>query len=233
MMKKKQLIWTIMLSLLSSLLTKVLINILKKQDPIMHEIISHKSLYETKEINAIITENFIIPGNKGTKINLDESYKKMKKLGYFDKTLLVFNDKKPNLTIDKKYNKLILYGNIYKNNISIIIHVNSDNELSNIKKIVNQYNVSINYEIDNIINNKYCLSNEVKVNKVCISKKMHTIFIKNNITNQYWINTKDKIQRGNILYYNFKNNLNDLHLIINYITSNNYHIVLIDELIKE
>ena len=126
-----------------------------------------------------------------------------------------------------------MYGNIYKNNISIIIHVNSDNELSNIKKIVNQYNVSINYEIDNIINNKYCLSNEVKVNKVCISKKMYTIFTKNNITNQHWINTKDKIQRGNILYYNFKNNLNDLHLIINYITSNNYHIVLIDELIKE
>ena len=80
MMKKKQLIWTIMLSLLSSLLTKVLINILKKQDPIMQEIISHKSLYETQEINAIITENFIIPGNKGTKINLDKSYKKMKKL---------------------------------------------------------------------------------------------------------------------------------------------------------
>ena len=53
----------------------------------------------TKAQNAIIENNTIIPGIKGYEIDADASYKKMKKVGYFEPSLLEYNDIYPEISI--------------------------------------------------------------------------------------------------------------------------------------
>ena len=49
-----------------------------------------EELYKIEPIDAIIKDNTIIPGNIGKTINLELSYKEMKKIGYFEESLIKY-----------------------------------------------------------------------------------------------------------------------------------------------
>ena len=96
------------------------IDVIKKTDPIMQQIIEYSSEYGNTSIDSTLVNNNIIPGIKGTIVDIDESYNKMKRLGKFDTSLIVFQEVNPEISIINNYENYIISGNNQKNNISLI-----------------------------------------------------------------------------------------------------------------
>ena len=246
----KKIIITIFLFLFSYYYTYKCIIFLKQNDLLMQEIISKQSTYNQEPINAIITKNTMIPGINGRKINIDKSYKKMKKINKFESSLLVYDLIKANISIHNHYDKIILSGNKTKNNVSIILNINDEELFNAINKILVSNNVyaniltNTNYNIantnyQNILSYQYysfidyCLTNNLQININCLNHKKYTVLGKS-INNYFLTNTKNILSNGSIILYNFnKNNYFELNVIIKYLKSNNYQLVSIDELIKE
>ena len=81
MLKKiSGMIGTMALIMFSFYYTDRAIDIVRKTDPIMKEIVEYSNNYGNTSIDSILVNNNIIPGTKGNAVNIDESYIKMKKL---------------------------------------------------------------------------------------------------------------------------------------------------------
>ena len=255
MKKYFNIILTIILFIFSFYYTNIVSNYIKEKDPIMTKIKNNKNKFETKPIDAIIKDNTIIPGKSGKSININESYKKMKRINKYIESLYVFKYQKPKISLNKQYDKLIINGNLNTKNISIILKVNNLDILKKLKddKSLN-FILEINFiennleylttisnniivlETNNIINLDiidYCYSN-ITFNKYCSNYNKYTIK-PNFITSNYYYNTYKLINNGSILAYNIvnENNIKEIKTIISYIKTLNYNIVSIDELIKE
>ena len=90
-MKIIKIIGLFSLFIITFIYTEKVIHISLDQDEIMIKIKECKD-YNTNPTNAIINEDTIIPGNIGKSINNEASYKAMKKIGYFEPTLLVYEN---------------------------------------------------------------------------------------------------------------------------------------------
>ena len=55
--------------------------------------------YQIEPINAIINNDTIIPGNKGKYIDINTSYKEMKKIWYFEESLISYKNISPEISI--------------------------------------------------------------------------------------------------------------------------------------
>ena len=111
MKKYLNIILTILLLIFSFYYTNLVSNYIKNKDPIMIKIKENKNKLETKPIDAIIKDNTIIPGKNGTLIDINESYKKMKRINKYTESLLIFKYIKPNISLNNQYDKLIINGN--------------------------------------------------------------------------------------------------------------------------
>lgn len=252
---------TILLFIFSFYYTDKCVSLLKRKDPLMKEIIKKSKDYNTSPINAIITNNTVIPGVSGLNINLNKSYEKMKKLGNFDEALLVYEEIEPSLSYKDYYNKIIVSNN-QNNKISLVFNIKDLDIYSKISNILNKYNIKGNYffqnsfftnnikEIsqinDNILVNNlsnlsnyhniidYCLVYEISSQIPCQKNNKYTLLSTLNIDNYHLTYTKNNYINSNIITYTFnKNNIKDLEIVINYLLNNNINIVSIDELIKE
>ena len=255
MRKNINIIFTVILLVFSFYYTHVVSNYIKSKDPIMNKIKENKKKFESKEIDAIINNNTIIPGKKGIKVNINASYKKMKRVKKYTESLYVFSYTNPKISINNKYDKLIINGNKSTNNISILLKINDINLLIKLKD-----NTSLNFILDNtfindnvnylkqINNNIIVLESDYLVNLDIIDYCYSTNSFKQYcsyynkytikptfITNNYYYNTYKLISNGIILSYNIINesNINDLNIILSYLKTLKYNIVSIDELIKE
>lgn len=242
---------TIILLIFSFYYTNKVLEYIKDKDPIMKEIQQEYKKYETKSQNAIIDNNFIIPGKKGKKIDIDKSYVKMKKLNSYTNSLYVYKDITPNISINNNYNKVIIKGNPSNKNISLIVKLN-DLELIDIIKKYPEINIIVNkellnnYKLINIKNNiiiletktyynniNYCyIENEFK--NLCSINNIYTIY-PNFINNDIYYNTYINLENGKMFAYTISNkkNLEKVLLILSSIKNLGYKIVSIDELIKE
>lgn len=245
MKKILNIITTIILFIFSMIYTKKAIMFLQNKDPLMKEIKDHENDYYIKPIDAIITNNYMIPGLSGRKINIINSYKKMKKLNSFNESLIVYDYLLPSKSINNNYDKVIIKGNTFKKNVAIILNVSNYNNYIDINNILlnNNYYLDIysNNKIDiantnfkNIVSDKsnnynnFCLYMN-KINESCINKKKYTI-------NAYSIKSLQEVKNtlSNGIIYLYKiSNIDDLNIIIKYIKNNNYDIKSLDELIKE
>lgn len=262
MMKNKfKIIITILLFIFSFYYTDKCVNILKNKDPLMQEIIKNSKNYNISPIDAVITNNTVIPGTSGLNINLNKSYEKMKKLGNYDESLLVYEEVLPNISYKNYYDKIIVSNN-QNNKISLVFNIKDLKIYNEITNILDKYNVKGNYffqnsffsnnvskikEIeDNILVNNlfnlsnyenivdYCLVKEISNKTPCQNNNKYTLLSNINIDNYHLTYTKNNYINSNIITYTFnEKNINDLDLVINYLINNNVKIVSIDELIKE
>ena len=130
------------------LYTNATVDKLKNEDDIMVQIKAVSSHYSEKPEEAVLIENGIIPGISGRE---DESYNKMKRLGYFNKELLVYDKKNPKNTLKNNYDKYIIKGNSIKQSISLIILIQKNTkpeDLKKIKDIATLKNIKLNFFID-------------------------------------------------------------------------------------
>lgn len=247
---KIKIVFTFLLFIFSLLYLDNAINFVKKNDKLMQDILLKEDNYNTKPYDAVITFHTMIPGIYGKKINLNASYKKMKKMNYFDESLLVYDDIIPLKSINNHFDKIIISGNKKKNNVSIILTINDIYLFNSLNKVLISNNVKADiytnndyYLLDtnyqNVITNNYndftnyCLTFTLEINSNCLKNKKFTILGKS-ISNYFLNNTEKNVENGSILVYNFnENNYTELNLIIKYLKNNNYQIVTIDELVKE
>lgn len=124
------------------------IDVIKKTDPIMQQIIEYSSEYGNTSIDSTLVNNNIIPGIKGTIVDIDESYNKMKRLGKFDTSLIVFQEVNPEISIINNYENYIISGNNQKNNISLIFVLEDSSFIEEILSILNKKDIKVTFFID-------------------------------------------------------------------------------------
>lgn len=183
--------------------TEQVINVTQEQDEIMIKI---KDIAPKKNIpakNAIIEGNTIIPGQTGSNIDTESSYKAMKKASYFDETMLIYQKIYPEISIYNNYNKYLISGNTKNKDIALIYILNNDKTIKNIKNIINKYHIPINFFIDStFLNNNINIIEEIKNNEIY-----------NYGSNGKY--TKDNLIIANNIINNKSNNLANLCLFIN------------------
>lgn len=189
----------------------------------MKEIIAKKDDYYVEAVNAIIDDEYIIPGMNGMEVNESKSFSNMNKYKLFDEYFLAYDYIKPDVSIENNKELIIKQGNPKKQSVSII--------LSKDIKLTEKYSVLTNidnYSIDNnMINNE---SNKDNFN--ILNRQLNKDNINNNIciinsnvniseckNNGYYLVQAKEINSTS--YYEIKNNISsgDIYLVKESITS--------------
>ena len=150
MKKTSQVIISISLILISFFYTNKMIDILKNNDPIMKTIKSKEESFKIDAVDAKIENSTITPGLNGSKINLNDSYDKMKKYGEYNESLMVFEEVEPTVSVNNNYDKYIVSGNENVNNVSLIFKVFRDDEVDDILNILEEYKVNGTFFVDGL-----------------------------------------------------------------------------------
>lgn len=139
-----------MLSLIcfSFFYTEKIGTVVKEVDDLMVLIKSKSEEVKIDPIDAKIDGNTIIPGYYGLKVDVDKSYKKMKRVGSWEENLLEYKKVLPSISLKNNYDKYIIGGNNKKNAVSFIFLVNEDSNIQNIRKILNEKEIKGNFFID-------------------------------------------------------------------------------------
>lgn len=187
--------------------TEKVINVTLNQDEIMIKIKEYNDTYNNNPTNAIIKDDTIIPGNVGKYIDEESSYKAMKKIGYFEPTLINYKNIYPEISIYNNYNKYIINGNTKNKYISLIYIINNNNTLNNILDIISKDNINITFFIDSsYLNNNINLLSKLN-NKEVYNYGNTGVYTKDNliITNNI-INNKTNNKSIYCLFLNKDDN---------------------------
>lgn len=128
--------------------TNEISNVIKENDDLLIQIKDNEDLYNVKAIDAVILDDTIIPGVSGRKVSVDKSYNNMKKYNTFNENLLVYDKVKPNISVNKVYDKYIISGNKSITNITLTFVLYSDSNIDNIINILNKNDIKATFFVD-------------------------------------------------------------------------------------
>lgn len=148
MKKVFQIIGLISLTCFSFFITEKTSIVVSDLDNIMIEIKSNYKKYKTDSKDAIIENNTIIPGIRAKEVNIKKSYKNMKTNGYYSDKLYIYDYKNPKVSLTDNIDKYIIKGNSNKRMVSLIFKVTNTNNIEDVIKIVNNYNMNVTFFID-------------------------------------------------------------------------------------
>ena len=133
---------------LSIIISEKTTTVVKNIDTLMTEIKQKQQEYITLPINATIKNNTIIPGINGKKIDIQETYNEMRKIGKFNDRYIRYQQIKPEITIENNYDKYIISGNKQKNSVTIVFLLYKDENIETIKQILKKTNTKATFFID-------------------------------------------------------------------------------------
>ena len=136
------------LVLFSFYYTDKAVDIVKRNDPVMKELIDNKDNFKIESVNAITIGDTIIPGMNGIEVNIDESYKRMKQVNGYYESMLIFSEVIPDESLLKQYDKFIISGNPYRSDIALLIKVSNITNLEKIYNILLEKNTLATFFID-------------------------------------------------------------------------------------
>ena len=148
MKKIFQMLGLIGLTCFSFFMTEKTATVVSDMDEIMIEIKTNYKSYKSEGVDAIIDGNTIIPGIRAKDVNINKSYKNMKSNGYYSDKLYIYDYTKPKISLSDNIDKYIIKGNSNKRMISLIFKVKSNDDISEILKIINNYNINVTFFID-------------------------------------------------------------------------------------
>ena len=245
------------LVLLSFYTTNKTANLVRNQDPILKEI--RNISLEKKEdfVNAVIEDDYIIPGMYGSIIDELKSLAKMKEQDVFNNLYLVSQPIKPDISLSDNLDKIIIKGNSKKQQVSFVIDENSSKKIKDYL-VKNSIKASLlitkdNFSKDNYfeqINNDFKnykeLDKTLKKNKIntnicvldnnnsnlkfCKSKKKYLVKPGMFLDNANIIEIKTKLDSGSIIYIK---DATYLDCLVEYIKSKDLKIVPLSQLISE
>ena len=137
----------IVLTLFSFYYTDKASEIVKNKDPIMKSILSNKDKYFIKSVNAVVDDDELVSGLNGKTIDVSDSYKNMKKYNLYDDNLYVFKVVNAFLS----YDKYIVGGNTYKNQLALVFKVVDSNNLNKLNEILLDKNINVTLFVDGTI----------------------------------------------------------------------------------
>lgn len=148
MKKIFQMIGLISLTCFSFFMTEKTAIVVSDMDEIMIEIKKNYQEYKTDSIDAIIEDNTIIPGVSAKEVNIKKSYKNMKSNGYYSDKLYVYDYSKPSVSLSDNMDKYIIKGNPSKRMISLLFTIESDEDITDILNIIDNYNVKSTFFVN-------------------------------------------------------------------------------------
>ncbi len=255
-MKYFKIIGILSLLVFSFYLTDYVTNLALESNPLIKSIENESDNYLVSSVNATIDNNTIIPGIKGKKVNVMESFINMKDFKAFNENYLIYDYFSPEISLNDNIDKVIISGNKTIRQISLLIDNNKEiidylnkNEIKYSKLLTVDetidYNENINIESDTkLFNDLDTLLNKKDLNKKiciidysnidnCIKKKYYlvkpTITIKNNTIS----NNIKEIENGSIILIDDNLTLDNLKIILNRINNMDLKIVYLSEIIKE
>lgn len=252
-MKKYQIVGIIAMSIFSFYYTDKIASMTLENNEIYQSIKEVSKDYEVKAVDALIENNYIIPGLEGQKVNVKTSFYNMRDLNTFNEYYLVFDKTYPSVSINNNKDKIIKEGNKEKRNVAIVIEydeslinllkdygidasilVNMDNykKEETLEQINNDYE---NYHSLDTLLNKYnnnpdiCFIDNLD-SELCQDKyKVTTELV---VTKDTFIDIKNNIEPGDI-YYIKKLSSNNMKILINSIIYKDLDIVRLSKLISE
>lgn len=120
----------------------------RNADPLMKEILNVYEEYEVPATDAVLTEQGLIPGINGLKVDLNKSYSNMKRLGEFNASLFVFEEVSPEFSSEKQYDHYFIQGNESRQSVSLIFQVKNENYLDRILQILTEKQVVATFFVD-------------------------------------------------------------------------------------
>lgn len=117
-------------------------------DTIMTQIRENSINFNKESQDAIIIDDSIIPGKYGYQVDIDKSYKKMKKYGYYNEKLYQYKEVKPNIRLDNNLDKYIVQGNSNNRFVSLVFKAFDSDDINNILDILNKYDVKATFFVD-------------------------------------------------------------------------------------
>lgn len=124
------------------------VDIVKRNDPIMKNILANSTDYYIDPVSAIIENDEIISGMNGKKVNVDKSYQNMKKIDEYRESMLVFDEVVPDISLTSSFDKYIVGGNIIKNQVALIFKVEDNYYVNTINDILLDKNVLATFFMD-------------------------------------------------------------------------------------
>lgn len=219
--------------------------VVKDIDGLLAELKEIKIKYEKQPEDAIIQNNKMIPGLYGKKLNIEKTYKELKKIGTINEKYFIYEQIKPKITTENQYDKYIISGNKAKNMVSIIIIVQENDNIEQMQKTLKNIDTKVNFFIDNntlnqenvnVINKEYCYTEEENEEylKKCAMKKKYTIIPTIIIKTNPMLKIKKQIKSGSIIALRINDTtIDQLELLINYINSKGYKIETLKKHLSE
>lgn len=246
-----------LLVLLSFYTTNKTANLVRNQDPILKEI--RNISLEKKEdfVNAVIEDDYIIPGMYGSVVDELKSLSKMKEQDVFNNLYLVSQPIKPDISLSDNLDKIIIKGNSKKQQVSFVIDENSSKKIKDylVKNSIkasllitkdnfskDSYFEQINNDFKNYkeldktlkknkINTNICVLDNNNSNlKFCKSKRKYLVKPGMFLDNANIIEIKPKLDSGSIIYIK---DATYLDCLVEYIKSKDLKIVPLSQLISE
>lgn len=255
-MKHLKYAFIIVIILISFYLTEQSALFLRSKDPIMQTIKEYSKDINTQAIDAVIEDNYIIPGMYGKRVNEIKSLMKMKSLKTFNSIFLKTDLIKPNVSLEDNKDKIINKGNKTKNSISLVLEgtksniINylisekidvsvlidkssiNNNSLEQINNDFNNYDYVEKILNKNKTNTNICLLNRNNKN-FCIRHKKYLVEPTFVLTSSNLVIIKNKVSSGDIVLIKNNVSIDDLSYLINYIKGKNLKIIKLSELISE
>ena len=246
-----------LLVLLSFYTTNKTANLVRNQDPILKEI--RNISLEKKEdfVNAVIEDDYIIPGMYGSVVDELKSLSKMKEQDVFNNLYLVSQPIKPDISLSDNLDKIIIKGNSKKQQVSFVIDENSSKKIKDylVKNSIkasllitkdnfskDSYFEQINNDFKNYkeldktlkknkINTNICVLDNNNSNlKFCKSKKKYLVKPEIFLDKTNIIEAKEALSSGSIIYIK---DATYLDCLVEYIKSKDLKILTLSQLISE
>lgn len=231
--------------------------IMQNKSPIMQSIEEVEESYVVNAINASIDSNYVVPGIMGRMVNKTKSYVNMKAFGIFNEYYLIFDDVKPDVSLEDNKDKIIKEGNKSKKAVSLLLEDGNET----IKKYLKDNKISadllinestyengsffeqINNDKDKYKNVESLLNKNNQNKNICYIKEMEKEYCRkeqkylveetftlgsNNI-----VEAKTKLDSGAIILIKKNANLEHLKLLVKEIHFKGLNIQPLSELISE
>lgn len=230
---------------------------MQNKSPLMQDINRVEENYKIMATNASIQGDYIVPGQMGQMINKTKSYVNMKAFGIFNEYYLIFDDIKPDISLEENKDKIVKEGNKEKRAVAFLLEDGNEE----IKKYLEDNKVKASLLVEEStykntsffeqINNDYqnykmvesLLNKNNQNSNICYIKNINKEFCKKeqkylieetfSLNGSNFIEAKKKITSGAIILIQKNVTLENLKLLIKEINFKGLDIVTVKELISE
>lgn len=230
---------------------------MQNKSPIMQQINEVEESYVVKAVNAKVEDNYIVPGIMGRMVNKNKSYVNMKAFGIFNEYYLIFDDVKPDISLEENRDKIIKEGNKSKKSVAFILEdgneaikkyfkdnkIKADLLISESTYENNNYFEQINNDKNKYKNVESLLNKNNQNQNICYIKEMdketctkeHKYLVEEtfSLKSDNIVEAKNKVDSGAIILIKKTATLEHLQVLLKEINFKGLSVIYVSELIKE